>query len=83
MNNQLILVIAETSQEPIGPCELVEQSEDSSRHSLMASWRTALDSGAHPIVGYYFKDLHGRSVRIVIRAGVSVRMRFKIRLGLV
>ena len=44
-------VIAETSQDPIGPCEPLEQSmEDSLRHSLMAAWSSVFDLGANTVV---------------------------------
>ena len=46
----LISVTAETSQDPMGPCGLLEQSD---RHSLMAVWISSLDFGAHPMVVYY------------------------------
>ena len=49
-NNQLMSVNAETSQDPIGPCEPLEQSEDSFTHLRMAVWSSALDFGAHPLV---------------------------------
>ena len=51
LNNWPILVTADTSQDPIGPCEPLKQSVDSCRHSLMADWSSALDSGAQPAMG--------------------------------
>ena len=47
----LVLVTAETSQDPIGPCGPLEQSVgDSSKHRTMADLRSALDSGAQPVI---------------------------------
>ena len=46
-NNWLISVTSDTSQDPIGPCGPLEQSVDSCRHSLIATWSFALDFGAH------------------------------------
>ena len=43
-------VIAETSQDPIGPCEPLEQWVDTFRHALMAAWSSRLDFGAKPEV---------------------------------
>ena len=50
LNNWLISVIAETSQDPIGPCGPLEQSADSFRHSLMVTWSLAfaVDFASHP-----------------------------------
>ena len=42
---------AETSHDPIGPCGPLEQSVDSSRHSLIAYWSSPLDCGAHAVWG--------------------------------
>ena len=53
LNNWLISVTAETSQDPIGPCGPVEQSVDSSAHSQMAVWSSALEFGAHPVEEYF------------------------------
>ena len=67
-NNQFISVTAETSQDPIGPCRPLEQSEDSCRHSLMAAWRPGLDFGVHSVVRCYCRgDTVGVSVGIMIR----------------
>ena len=53
-NNVFMSVTAETSQDPIGPCGPLEQSAgDSSRHSVMAALSSALDFGAHPVVGHH------------------------------
>ena len=70
--NPLISLTAETSQEPIGPCQLSEQSVDSFRHSLMAAWSSALDFGAHAVVGYYRVHTVGVRVRVRVRIRVTV-----------
>ena len=48
----------------------------------MASWSSALDFGAHPVIGKYFRG-HTVGVRLrvrtMIRLRVSVRVRFKDR----
>ena len=50
-------VTADTSQDPIGACGPLEQSMgDSWRHCPMAVLNSALDFGAHPVVGYYNED---------------------------
>ena len=49
-----ISVTAETSQDPIGPCEPLEQSVESFRHSTMAAWSSTLDFAANPVVGVWF-----------------------------
>merc|ERR1719247_3185472 len=47
LNNVLISVTAETSQDPIGPCGPLEQSVgDNFRHALMAAVSSAFDLGA-------------------------------------
>ena len=50
-NKLLKSFTAETFQDLIRPCGPLEQSWDSSRHSTMAAWSSALDLGAHPVVG--------------------------------
>ena len=57
LNNKLMSVAAETSQDPIGPCGPLEQSVDSFRDSLMVTWSLAfgVDFESHPIVGYYYR----------------------------
>ena len=52
-NHSLMSVTPETSHDPIGPCGLSEQSEDSFRHSPRAAWNSDLDFGAHPVKGCY------------------------------
>ena len=52
-NASFMSVTPDTFQDPIGPCGPSEQSVDSSRHSAMAAWSSALDCGAHPVVKYY------------------------------
>ena len=50
-NNLFILVTAETSQDPIGPCGPLEQLVgDMWRHCTRAAFNPALDDGAHPVV---------------------------------
>ena len=56
-------VTVDTSQDPIGPCGPLEQSADSFRHSTMAAWSSALDLGAHPVVGYRKCHIVGVRVR--------------------
>ena len=62
-NTSFMSVTAETSQDPIGPCGPLEQSVDSCRHSLMAARSSALDSGAHPVVGYDYRVTRLRLAR--------------------
>ena len=70
--NPLISLTAETSQEPIGPCQLSEQSVDSFRHSLMAAWSSALDFETHPVVGYYNRgDTVGRTDRVTMMIRIT------------
>ena len=64
--NALMSVTTNTSQDPIGPCGPLSQSVDSCRHSLMAAWRSALDFGAHPVIGY-FGGGYTVGVRLMIR----------------
>ena len=54
LHKRLISVTVEISQDPIGPRGPLEQSLDSFRQSLMAVWRSDLDFGAHPVVGFYY-----------------------------
>ena len=66
-NNWSMSITAETSQDPIGPCGLLEQSVgDSFRHSTMAALSSVLDFGAHPVVGYYRGHAGGARVRVAI-----------------
>ena len=53
--------MAETSQDPIGPCGPLEQSVEISRHSAMAAWSFALDVGAQPNFGAHI-DFKSHSV---------------------
>ena len=85
-NNLLMSVTADTSQDPIGPCGPLEQSEDSCRHSAMAALSPVLDFGAHPlvalssvldfeahpIVGYYD---WGNTVGVRVRVRIMIRFR--------
>ena len=68
-NSQLISVTTDTSQDTIGPFEPLEQSEDSSRHSLMAACSSAFDFGVHPAVEYDNSDL---ALGIVVVVSVLV-----------
>ena len=57
-------VTAETSQDPIGPCEPFEQSAgDSLRHCLTRASSTPLDFGANTVVAvvvvYYYAWMDG------------------------
>ena len=52
-NTWLMSVTADTSHDPISPCTPLEQSVDNCRHSLMAVWSSALESGGHPVVSFY------------------------------
>ena len=53
LNNAVMSITAETSQDPIGPCRLLEQLVGvNSRHSLIAGLSSALDFGAHAVVEY-------------------------------
>ena len=51
-NKLLMSFTAETSQDPIGPCGPLEQSEDSCRHSTMAALSSTLDFGVKSVVAY-------------------------------
>ena len=69
-NNKPISVTAETSQDPIGPCGPSKQSEDSSRHSLIAAWSFALDFGTHPVTSYYTVEFRvDARIMVTFRAG--------------
>ena len=50
----------------------MKQSEERCRHSIMAIWSSALDFGAHAVVGYFTGYTVG--VRIIIRFRVQVRV---------
>ena len=51
-NNSLMSVIAETSQDPIGPCGSLEQSKsDAFRHAAMTALSSAFDFGDQTAVG--------------------------------
>ena len=73
-NNLLMSVTAEISQDPIGPCRPLEQSEDSCKHSTMAALSSGLDVGDHSVVEY-----HNRGTMVGVRVGVRVRI--MIRFG--
>ena len=78
-NNLLMSVTVEISQDPIGPCGPLEQSEDSCRHSAMAALISGLDVGDHSVVEYHnrgtmFGVRVGVRVRIMIRIGVTIRV---------
>merc|ERR1719201_2316229 len=47
---EYMLVTAETSHDPIGPCGPLEQWVDCFRHSLMAASSSPLDFGANTLV---------------------------------
>ena len=49
LNNAVMPVTAETFHDAIGPYGPLEQSADSSRHSLMADRSSAFLFGAHPV----------------------------------
>ena len=53
VNNLLRSVTPDVSQDPIGPCEPLEQSADNLRHSAMAALSSALDLGDQPVVVYH------------------------------
>ena len=65
-NSQLISVTAEISQDPIGPCRPLEQSEESFRHSVMAAFTSVLDFGARPVVVY------SRGYTVKLRRGLGL-----------
>ena len=83
-------VTADTSQDPIGPCRPLEQSVDSCTHSAMAAWSCALDFGAHPGVGYYYRGAgvwirvrvyNNDYVRVRVRLRIRVRVRVTVRVS--
>ena len=49
-NNCRVLGTLDTSQDPIGPCKLLEQSVDTLVHSITAVWSCALSFGANPAI---------------------------------
>ena len=69
----------EISQDPIGPCGPLEQSEDSLRHSTIATWSSTLSSGAHPVVGRYYSG-YTLAARMIVRM-MRVSIRFRLRIG--
>ena len=77
LNNWLMSVTSDTSQDPIGPCGPLEQSVDSCRHSLTAAWSAALDFGSHSAVRYYCK------CHMIIRVRFRVSFRTTVRVRLV
>ena len=68
-------VTDETSHDPIVPCGALEQSVDSLRHSTMAAWSSAVDFGAHSVVG-----IPG-ATRLVLRVRVRVKLRVEVRVN--
>ena len=66
----------------MGPCGPLEQLLDSLRHFLMVARSFAVDSGARPVMRYYYR---GRTVgvrwrvRIMIRVMVRVRVRMTLK----
>ena len=83
LNNMLISVTADTSQDPIGPCGPLEQSANSFGHSLMAAWSSSWDFGAHPVRGYDYRVYTvAIRVRVAIMMRVRVSDRVKVRLML-
>ena len=74
--NQLISITAETSQDPIGPSRLLEQSADFCRHSLMAAWSSSFDFGFQPVVRY---DYSGRTLGVRKRARILARVRMGVQ----
>ena len=68
-------VTAEMSQDPIGPCGPLEQSEDSFRHSSMAAWSSSLDFGVHPEMGHRT----GYTVAVMARVRIMIRLRVRQR----
>ena len=74
LSNQLISVTAETFHDLISPCGPLEQSADSFRHSLRATWSSVFDFGVHPVLACYCRDhTVGFRVRVRIMITVSVR----------
>ena len=60
-------VTGETSQDPIGPCRPLEQSEESFRHSVMAACTSVLDFGGRPVVAY------SRGYAVKLRRGLGLQ----------
>ena len=73
----MLSATAETSHDPIGPCGPLEQSEDSLRHSTMASWSSNLDFGSHPVMGRYYSGytLAARMIVRMMRVSIGFRLR--------
>ena len=70
----------ETSHDPIGPCEPLEQSESPPfRHALMAVWSCAFDFGAKPVALCYCMGPFGFTV--VARVRVWVRIKVSVKIG--
>ena len=61
-----MLATADTSQDPIGPCALLEHLLDCFKHSTMATLSSSLDVGAHTVVGY----CRGCTVGVRVTAGL-------------
>ena len=78
LNNWLISVTADTSQDPIGPCGPLEQSEDSCRHSLMAAWSS--DFAAHPVGSCDYR-YRGHTVGVSVRLTIIVSVRVDLGLA--
>ncbi len=74
----MLSATVETSHDPIGPCGPLEQSDDSLRHSTMASWSSDLDFGAHPVVGRCYSGYIVAARVIVGMMRVSIRFRLRI-----
>ena len=74
----MLLVTAETSHVPIGPCGPLEQSEDSFRHVAMADCISSLDVGVHAVVGHY-QSGYTVAVRVGVRLMIRVTIRVRIR----
>ena len=79
LNNRLMSVTADTSQDPIGPCGPLEQSGDSFRHSAMAAWSSALALRAPAAVGRYYS---GYKVVVMVRVRMMVSISIRFRLGI-
>ena len=82
LNNWLISITAEISQDPTGPCGLLEQSKDNFlRHSPMAACSSALDFGVQPGVRYSGSHTVGVRMRVRIKIGFRVRVRVRFMVG--
>ena len=80
-NKPSISVTPETSQDPIGPCGPLEQSGESSRHSLIAAWSFALDLGTHPVTSYYTVGFRvDARIMVTFRSWVEVSVRRRVAL---